>query len=132
MSSVLVETNSAFGHLNCVAGGRYYDDGWIYSDQVLSFNTDTNTWYEVGRMKNGREFHGGILDMITKKTGIKVKQSSAYSPLSNGGIERKHGAIDLTIGQMMEDDSSLKLEEALMHAVWARNIEVSKLGFSPY
>ena len=64
------------------------------------------------------------------KTGISVKQTPAYLPWSNGGIEYKHGAITLTIKKMMEDDSSLKLEEALMHAVWAKNVEISRLGFS--
>ena len=56
MSSVLIETNSAFVHLNCVAGG--FDENENYSDQVLSFNTDTNTWEEVGRMKKKRSDHG--------------------------------------------------------------------------
>ena len=57
---------------------------------------------------NGKEFQGGILDTIFRKTRISVKQTPAYSPWSNGGIERKHGAINLTIKKMMEDDSSLK------------------------
>ena len=70
--------------------------------------------------------------MITKKTRIRVKQTPAYSPWSNGGMEWKHVAIDLTIRKMMEDDPSLKLEGALLHAVWTGNIEISRLGFSPY
>ena len=38
----------------------------------------------------------------------------------------------MTIRKMKEDDPSLKLEEGLPHAVWARNVEISRLGFSPY
>ena len=81
---------------------------------------------------NGSEFKGNLLEGVAKKTGIKVKLTPSYSSWSNGGIERKHGAIDLTIKKLMEDDPQLKLEDALKHAIWSRNMEIGKFGFSPY
>ena len=38
----------------------------------------------------------------------------------------------MTVKKMMEDDANLKLEDALRHAVWSRNMEIGKFGFSPY
>ena len=81
---------------------------------------------------NGSEFKGRLLEAVAKKTGIKIKLTPSYSSWSNGGIERKHGAIDLTIRKMMEDDQELKLEDALQHATWSRNMEIGRFGFSPY
>ena len=81
---------------------------------------------------NGSEFKGNLIEAVAKKTGIKVKLTPSYSAWSNGGIERKHGAIDITIKKMMEDDSNMKIEDALTHAVWARNMEIGRFGFSPY
>ena len=81
---------------------------------------------------NGTEFKGNLIEAIAKKTGIKVKLTPSYSSWSNGGIERKHGAIDLTIKKMMEDDKDLNIEDALKHSVWSRNMEIGKFGFSPY
>ena len=34
--------------------------------------------------------------------------------------------------KMMEDDSDLKLEDALKHAIWAKNMEIQRHGLSPY
>ena len=81
---------------------------------------------------NGSEFKGDLLAEVTKKTGTKIKLTPSYSAWSNGGIERKHGAIDLTIKKMMEEDKDMKIEEALKHSVWARNMEIGKFGYSPY
>ena len=33
--------------------------------------------------------------------------------------------------KLLEDDDKLKLEEALKHALWARNVEVTRLGETP-
>ena len=81
---------------------------------------------------NGSEFKGNLLESLAKRTGIKVKLTPSYSAWSNGGIERKHGAINLTIKKMMEDDKNLKIEDALKHSVWSRNMEIGKFGYSPY
>ena len=41
-------------------------------------------------------------------------------------------SIDLTIKKLMDDDKNIKLEEALEHALWARNMEIGRHGYSPY
>ena len=81
---------------------------------------------------NGSEFKGSLIKTVAKKTGRQVKLTPSYSSWSNGGIERKHGAIDLTIKKMMDDDKDLNIEEALQHSVWSRNMEIGKFGYSPY
>ena len=49
----------------------------------------------------------------------------------NGLCERHHAAIDLTKKKIMADDSTLTIDEALKHSVWARNVEITRLGDSP-
>ena len=43
-----------------------------------------------------------------------------------------NGAVNLTVKKLLEDDKSLNLEDALQHALWARNMEIGRLGRSPY
>ena len=50
---------------------------------------------------NEAEFKGNLLEAIAKRTGIEVKLSPSYSAWSNGGSQRKHGAVDLTIKKML-------------------------------
>ena len=45
---------------------------------------------------------------------------------------RRHGAIDLTVKKLMDDDDALQLYEALEHGLWARNMEIGRYGLSPY
>ena len=79
----------------------------------------------------GKEFKGSELDQLCEQVGIEIKLSPAYSAWSNGLCERRHGIIDQTVKKMMSDDPKLNIEDALKHAVWARNVEVSRLGESP-
>ena len=81
---------------------------------------------------NGSEFRKDFLEEISRKLNIKIQLTPSYSPWSNGGCERRHGAIDLTIKKLMDDDKNIKLEEALEHALWARNMEIGRHGYSPY
>ena len=81
---------------------------------------------------NGNEFRKEFLEETSRRLSIKIQLTPSYSPWSNGGCERRHGAIDLTIKKSMDDDKSLKLEEALEHALWARNMEIGRHGLSPY
>ena len=81
---------------------------------------------------NGTEFRKEFLEEISRKLNVKINLTPSYSPWSNGGCERRHGAIDLTIKKMMDDDCDLKLEDALDHALWARNLEIGRHGLSPY
>jgi transposase InsO family protein len=81
---------------------------------------------------NGTEFKKSTLEDLSRRLGIRFELSPSYSPWSNGGNERRHGAVNLTLKKLMEDDSSLCLEEVLQHAVWARNMEIGRNGQSPY
>ena len=81
---------------------------------------------------NGSEFKKEFLGEISRKLNIKIQLTPSYSPWSNGGCERRHGAIDLTIKKMIDDDKNLKLDEALEHSLWARNMEIGRHGLSPY
>ena len=83
-------------------------------------------------LDNGSEFKKNNLEELSRKTGAKLQLTPAYSPRSNGTCERRHGNIDITLKKLIEDDDNLKLEEALDHAVWARNIEIGRHGKSPY
>ena len=81
---------------------------------------------------NGTEFKKTTLEDLSRRLGIKVELTPSYSPWSNGGNERRHGAINLTLKKLMECDKSLDLDSALQHAIWARNMEVGRNGQSPY
>ena len=45
---------------------------------------------------------------------------------------RRHAAIDATIAKRLEDNKKHTLEEALKYALWSRNLEPGRTGFSPY
>ena len=81
---------------------------------------------------NGTEFRKDYLEEISRRLDIKIQLTPSYSPWSNGGCERRHGAIDLTVKKLMDDDDVLKLDEALEHGLWARNMEIGRHGLSPY
>ena len=68
---------------------------------------------------------------FASRQGIWLTSTPSWSAFSNGGNERGHAVIDLTIKKLMEDDDKLPLEKALDHALYARNIEIGKSGFSP-
>ena len=80
---------------------------------------------------NGGEFRNELLMNLCNKEGIKLTFSPAYSPWSNGGNERRHSTVDITIKKLKADNPSLKLEEALDIALSARNNEIGPHGFSP-
>ena len=83
-------------------------------------------------LDNGTEFKKNNFEEIARKVGIKLELTPAYSPWSNGSCERRHGTIDLAVKKLMEEDTSLKLEDALEHSVWAKNVEIGRHGKSPY
>ena len=80
---------------------------------------------------NGGEFKNPQMKEVAGKYGISLRLTAANSPWSNGKNERNHYTCDVTIEKLMEEDSTLSLEEAVSHAVNARNLQVNKTGFSP-
>ena len=81
---------------------------------------------------NGSEFRKEHLEEIARKTGRKIELTRSHSPWSNGQCERRHAVIDMTVKKLMEEDPDLKLEDALAHAIWAKNMEIGRHGLSPY
>ena len=81
---------------------------------------------------NGGEFSNEFTEELVRRLNIKMELTPSYSPWSNGKCERKHAAIDLTIKKIIEEDPKMELEDALDHAVWARNCEPGRHGMSPY
>ena len=81
---------------------------------------------------NGTEIKKKNLEEMARRIGIKICLTPSYSPWSNGVCERRHGTIDLVVRKLMEDDPNLKLEDALDHAIWAKNIEIGRHGKSPF
>ena len=80
---------------------------------------------------NGGEFKNPAMKEAAAKFNISLSLTAGRSPWSNGKNEREHYTCDLTVEKMMEDDSTLKLEEAVRLAVYAKNLQVNRTGFSP-
>ena len=80
---------------------------------------------------NGGEFKNPELKEVAAKYGITITLTAANSPWSNGKNERNHYTCDLTTEKLMEEDSKLSIEDAVSHAVNAKNLQINKTGFSP-
>ena len=82
---------------------------------------------------NGGEFDNEIFSEFTSKLGIKVQRTAAYSPWQNGKCERVHGAVDLLVDKILDNDPHMSLQQALDLACFNKNSEVSRrTGFSPF
>ena len=80
---------------------------------------------------NGGEFKNPEMKEVAAKYGLSLTLTAANSPWSNGKNERNHYTCDLTIEKLMEEDSKLSIEEAVSHAVNAKNMQINRTGFSP-
>ena len=56
--------------------------------------------------------------------------TAAHSPFSNGLCEKNHAVVDQMMSKLMADDNHLKEDEALNHALFAKNVEPNNKGFS--
>ena len=68
---------------------------------------------------------------LAAKYGISFHQTAGNSPWSNRKCEREHYTADRTIEKCMEEDPSLSLDEAVSHAVYVHNLQITKRGFLP-
>ena len=68
---------------------------------------------------------------VAAKYGISVRLTAAHSPWSNGKNERNHYTCDLVVDKLLAEDPNLGLDEAVSHAVNAKNLQINKTGFSP-
>ena len=65
------------------------------------------------------------------KYGISLRLTAAHSPWSNGKNERNHYTCDIIVDKLLEEDPSIGLEEAVSHAVEAKNLQINMTGLSP-
>ena len=119
--------------------------GYVVAEVVNDKKPDTiieafnRRWVEEGPgiprkgvfSDNGGEFKNPAMKEMAAKFGIKLFLTAGNSPWSNGKNERNHFTCDKTIDKLMEDDESLKLEDAVRKAVYVHNLQVTRRGFSP-
>ena len=80
---------------------------------------------------NGGEFKNPKMKEAAAKYGISLRLTAAHSPWSNGKNERNHYTCDIIVDKLLEEDPSIGLEEAVSHAVEAKNLQINKTGLSP-
>lgn len=80
---------------------------------------------------NGSEFQNKDMESLASRLNLQLKYGPCYSPWSNGTNERNHYSADQTVQKLLDDDSSLSLEDAVSAASWCHNVCVTKNGFSP-
>ena len=82
---------------------------------------------------NGREFCNPEMVDMAEKFGISLSNTrAAHSPFSNGICEKNHQIVDIMIAKMKAADPSVTDQEALDHALHAKNMETNNKGFSPF
>ena len=82
-------------------------------------------------MDNGGEFANTNVINLGEKFGIVIKTTAAYSPWSNGTIERHNQTLAGMLDKVLAD-TSCDLETALAWCVNAKNSLANINGFSPY
>ena len=80
---------------------------------------------------NGGEFKNPGMKEVAAKYGLSLNLTAGRSPWSNGKNEREHYTCDLIIDKLLEDDPNMKLDDAVRHAVYAKNLQINRTGFSP-
>ena len=58
--------------------------------------------------------------------------TAAHSPFSNGLCEKNHEVVDKMMAKLMADETYKKPEDALHHALFAKNVEPNNKGFSSF
>ena len=96
------------------------------------------TWIDSGFgapnkviVDNGGEFDNAEYLDAMGQYNIEVCATGAESPWSNGVCERNHAVVDLMVEKMMLEDDKLQVDEALAHAVSAKNALQNHNGFTP-
>ena len=78
---------------------------------------------------NGGEFDNNLLD-IAELLSTKILTTAAYSPWSNGIVER-HNAVTENMILKISKDTNCSVESALVWAISAKNALHNNLGYSP-
>ena len=79
---------------------------------------------------NGREFNAEEFQTFAESFNIKLLNTAAESPWSNGVCEKLNGVLGKSVSKIIED-SHCDLETALSWSVSARNALSNFSGFSP-
>ena len=80
---------------------------------------------------NGGEFNNSAFRELGEKFNINIKTTAAYSPWSNGLVER-HNAIMAEMVKKTKEDTGCSLELAVSWSVAAHNSLSNIHGFSPF
>ena len=81
---------------------------------------------------NGPEFTNAKMRDLCKNFNIRMFTTAAYSPYQNGLCERNHHLVDEIIEKMISSGRYAKVKDALLPAIFAKNILVNSTGYSPY
>ena len=79
---------------------------------------------------NGGEFDNELLRDVGELLNTQVLPSAAYSPWSNGIVERHNAVIENMVLKIMED-GSCSIKNALVWAISAKNALQNNRGYSP-
>ena len=79
---------------------------------------------------NGGEFNNGLLRDVAELLNTKVIATAAYSPWSNGIVERHNAVIENMISKTIHD-TNCSVETALLWSLCAKNSLLNNRGYSP-
>jgi hypothetical protein len=99
---------------------------WIIGDGIGPGHPTRGFWCD-----NGGEFlNAKVLDFAAAMD-VDIKMTSANAPWQNGIVERHHATADLIYEKLMSENSSMKPQEAINQAAFAKNSDTNQTGFSP-
>lgn len=80
---------------------------------------------------NGGEFNNEEFREMAEMFGIEVKTTAAYSPWSNGLVERQNAVLTNMINKIRNSEN-ISIEAAVNWAVYAKNSLQNVFGYSPF
>ena len=80
---------------------------------------------------NGGEFSNIQMHNLCEKLNIQIKTTAAYSPFSNGCLERHNATITNIYEKVRMDHPTLDLDTCLAYACFAKNNLYNNSGFTP-
>ena len=83
-------------------------------------------------MDNGGEFINDVFETYAARVGMKVHGIAAFSPWSNGTVERRHATIDILLEKALQDNACrYSVQQLLDRICFFRNSESNGSGYSP-
>ena len=82
---------------------------------------------------NGTEFNNPQMIDLCEKNAINLSAViPANAPYSNGLCERNHAVVDVIMEKIKADEPNTSDQEALDYALYAKNMQTTRKGFSPF